>query len=125
MSERIYVDANVYLDYFLRRQKKEAWRVFDEAIKCRFEIVVSDWLLHELEKRGEKEEIASFLMMLKAFKKLVATSVTSEEWLTARHHENTPDYAHALVARRTGCVFVVTRDKNFPRLVETKLPEDL
>ena len=56
MSARIYVDANVYLDYCNRRSdsirplQELAFSVFQRTLQCEFEIVVSNLLIEEIEE---------------------------------------------------------------------------
>ena len=51
MTKTIYLDTNVYLDYYLdRRGSETAFRIlFFRTPKCEFRIVISDWVLRELE----------------------------------------------------------------------------
>jgi len=52
MSTRIYVDANIYLDYLeertdrIRPLDEFAFKIFRRALECEFEIVISDAIWH-------------------------------------------------------------------------------
>ena len=122
---RIYVDTNVYLDYFLdRRRFSESLRLFMDAIRCKHEIVLSDHVVHELNKFVELENIMMLFKLLE--KKLVKVSSTSED------RDNTiyvdthySDALHIMLARRAGAEAIVTRNiSDFPSF-KTYRPEDL
>mgnify|MGYP006296621571 FL=1 len=56
MSELIYIDTNIYIDYFLNRKDNLrplgdfAHELFIKTSQCKYKIIISDWLEKELTK---------------------------------------------------------------------------
>jgi len=59
----IYCDTNIYIDYFENREDNLrplgtfAFELLRRTIECEFTIVVSDFVISELEKYVEEEKI--------------------------------------------------------------------
>ncbi len=135
MSTRVYVDTNVYLDYFegrtdgIRPLGEFAYSFFRRALGCEFEIVISDLVIRELKKHEAPNKLHGLLLHdLKSAKKLIAAKSLPEERASARTDCNPGDMIHALIAKRAGCAFIVTRNiadfLNFSSIIEAKLPEE-
>jgi predicted nucleic acid-binding protein len=63
---KIYIDTNVYLDFFLERQKsKYAERIFFQTLYCRHQIIISDHILQELTKFLEYPKAVVLFEILK------------------------------------------------------------
>lgn len=134
MTVRVYVDANIYLDYFedradgLRPLGEFAFQIFKRALECEFEIVVSDWLIQELNKKITSKTKADLLFAeLTKNKKLLYVLKSYDDFRKAKVYENFNDAMHAIIAQRTKCKFIVTRNITdflcFSGLIQPKLPE--
>jgi predicted nucleic acid-binding protein len=63
---RIYIDTNVYLDYFLERKKStHAFKIFKKTLSCKFQIIVSNHVLRELSNMIEYSDVTFIFEMLK------------------------------------------------------------
>lgn len=136
MAARIYIDANVYLDYFedrtdgIRPLGEFAFQVFKRALRCEFEIVISNKIMNEIDNhcRTAARLNALFEELLKK-QKLIRINATIEEKNKAKEHEAHNDLLHYLLAERTGCKFIVTRNiqhfSDFPGFVKAVLPEEI
>lgn len=136
MSTRIYVDANIYLDYFeersngMRPLSEFAFKVFKRALECEFEIVLSNIVMNEINKhcRTSSRFDVLFEELLKKQKIIRANATTEDETQSKKHKEHN-DMLHYLLAEKTGCKFIVTRNiqhfSDFPGLVKAVLPEQL
>ncbi len=133
---RIYVDTNIYLDYFesrgdgIRPLQEFAFQVFRRAFECEFEIVVSDWLLRELQFNIRTKTKADLLFAELLEKgKLLYIMKTIDDEKEASKYKNSKDAMHAVIAKRTKCKFIVTRNITdflcFSGLIQPKLPEQL
>ena len=136
MSTRIYVDANVYLDYLeertdgIRPLDEFAFQLFKRTFGCEFEIVMSDWALQELQIEKEiKSKSECLFDDLKKAGKLVIAKRTPEDERRARLHRNWQDALHVMIATRMNCKTIVTRNTGhfleFSSLIQAKLPENL
>ncbi len=136
MSARIYVDANIYLDYLeertdrIRPLDEFAFQFFNRTLKCEFEIVLSDWVMHELEQYGKMKIKSECLFNeLRKAGKLIFVKRTPDDEKIARGGKNWRDALHAIIARRAGCEVLITRDiehfSDFLSLVQAKSPENL
>jgi predicted nucleic acid-binding protein len=131
--KKLYLDTNVFLDYFLDRSGKKipwnefAFKLLQRARKCEFEVVVSKALFLELkevkkmEERVVKEELGQLLG-----KKLVEQEVREKEVIEAKKiaFENSLplfDCIHAVISARNGFT-LVSRDKHFEKIA-WKLPQ--
>ena len=129
---RIYVDTNVYLDYFENRRDRLrplgefAFQLFRRALKCEFEIVMSDFVMGELELRQPRERIDMFLEPLR--KKGKIRVIHEEPGDIARAHSLSPhwqDALHAVLAGKAEAECIVTRNvRDFEGLFKTVLPEN-
>ncbi len=140
MAELIYIDTNVYLDYWEARIDKMrplgefAYNVIKRAIDCEFIVIVSDIVFKELENHLDKQSIESIFKDLRHYNKLESVESLVEELekaktLAAQYNSSCNDVAHALVAKRAGACYLVTRNlKDFENLsyfVKPILPEDI
>ena len=134
----IYVDANVYLDYFydrsdsLRPLGEFAYLVFKRAMSCEFRIAISPFLVYELEKGVTKDKLDRLLTRLDNLDKLewvFSDSGLKAEALNKARLLEIPwqDVLHALLAKKVGADTVVTRDKHLFSIdfIESKFPENL
>lgn len=70
MSKLIYIDTNVWLDYFLKRDGgflspcEVAFQIFSRSVSCEFRILISDALVYELEKYVDMKKISECMKWL-------------------------------------------------------------
>ncbi|MBS3057062.1 MAG: PIN domain-containing protein [Candidatus Diapherotrites archaeon] len=136
MSTRIYVDACIYLDYFeersngMRPLSEFAFRIFQRAFECEFEIVISEWLLRELRIKKEFETKARLLFDdLRNKNKLIQTDADDKDEKEAKSYKNWKDALHCILARKAKCEFIITRNiehfSSFSDILKAKLPEQI
>lgn len=111
MSELIYIDTNVWLDYFFHRDKgllspcEISFRILSRSVLCEFRIILSDVLLFELEKFVPKDKLQQILFWLQP--KLVLISTTTQDkkdsLKLAIHY---PDSLHIILARKHYAILV-------------------
>ncbi|MFH1649092.1 MAG: PIN domain-containing protein [Candidatus Woesearchaeota archaeon] len=114
---RVYCDTNVFLDYLLDRSDSLrplndfAFLFFSKGWNCAFELVVSEWLMHELSLHVEKSKVSSLIEEFSSRSKLIHVKQDKSDWENAKHLSNHPDDAlHAILAERAECSFLVTRN---------------
>ena len=136
MSERIYVDTNIYLDYAdvrtdgIRPLDELAFSVFQRTLSCEFEIVASDFVIEEILANLKNKTTFNLLVAeLKEKKKLIYVEATRQEFTEAKRSKNWTDTLHAIIAKRTNCKYIVTRNiVDFLKssdILEPVLPEQL
>jgi len=133
---KLYVDTNIFLDYLLERKNKQgkdisapAQKLFHRAISCEFFIVFSEHTATELANNIDLTKTTFLFETLK--KKLVAIGVTKEDKKQAHElsNRNYPDALHAILARKSGSDYLITRNlkdfNDFSRIIQSKLPENI
>lgn len=117
-EKRIYVDTNVYIDYFedrsdnLRPLGELAFQLFERALSCEFKIIMSSEVAKELRNNGYFEDINKFTEKFRKANKIEFIKVTDSDKHTASkgktsHYE---DRLHYAIAERSNAEFVVTRN---------------
>lgn len=114
MSERIYLDTNVWLDYYWNRQSKYldqgaiAHRILVRTIECEFTLIISDILLAELEQFVDN--IQSLIEPLK--EKCVFVRASRSSHIQAKQLPlHYPDSVHMILAQEHQASCFVTNDK--------------
>jgi len=136
METLIYPDTNFYLDYFedrsdnIRPLGEFAFSVLKRAFKCEFKIVMSYWVIKELEQHIAEERLARFIEKLESMNKLIMVARDYDEAIKAKslptHYS---DALHIVLAMKAGAEFFVTRniqhylDRGY--LIKVILPENL
>lgn len=133
MSQLIYVDTNVYLDYLFNRKDglrplgDFAFELLKKAVQCQYSILLSDVVIDELKNNITKEDIAQLLDMIKP--KLVLIKKEASDDINARlvSNQNYWDVLHYVLAKRGGAEIIVTRNiRHFPFSdFQIKFPENL
>jgi predicted nucleic acid-binding protein len=123
---KLYLDTNVYLDFFLERAKsKPAEKLFIQTVSCKHSIIISDHLLVELTRHLDYQKAALLFHILKP----KCIQVTLEEKDKAEAKKLCTHYAdalHIILARKAGAELIVTNNiKDFYSLFKSKRPEDL
>lgn len=116
---KIYVDANVILDYILNRRVEDRDRgylarmFFQDCITYNVEIIISDHTKEEVigHERIDEETWIDFVTEFNDLIRFVEADKT--ELNNAETHHNRPDYLHMLIAERVEADYLVTADKDF------------
>jgi len=132
----IYCDTNIYIDYFENREDNLrplgtfAFELLRRTIECEFTIVVSDFVISELEKYVEEEKIKELLQSLKRAKKLERVFKSDHDIQEAGMlSKNRPDALHAVLAKKAKVEYLVTRNMKdfaeFSHLINVVFPENI
>lgn len=140
MSKLIYIDTNVYLDYFkersygLRPASEFAFILIQRAISCEFRIVISTKLMEELDKRIPQENTNGLFDQLRGLNKILDIKTNLEIKRLASelsksgkiHYADALHYAFAFYAKADA---IITNDLAFRNLssnqLEILLPEEI
>ena len=133
---KVYCDANIFIDYFrdrsdgIRPLKDFAFNFFSKGWNCGFGLVVSDWLLTELRSHLTEVEIEDILSVYRDKKKLITVNEQEGDRMRARKiSSHWQDPLHAILAKRAGADFLVTRNirdyGECGHLVKVMLPESI
>lgn len=123
---RIYVDTNVYLDYFLDRKKSDpAFRLFTDVISCKHKIIISEQVLYELNKQIDYSESLLLFQILEP-KTIIVNADKSDFKKAKKIDTHFSDALHIVLARKAGADVIITRNLNdFLLFFEAKRPEEL
>jgi len=141
MSQKIYLDTNVYLDYYLDRKDcmrplgEFAWLLYNEAVSCKFVVLISPDVIRELRNVlsiNEQDIWSKILKGLKNANKIIEIHSDNELDSKAKNlsrKQNIPiiDSLHLILAAENQAI-LVTRDSHFENLKELfaiKKPEEL
>ena len=115
MPELIYIDTNVYLDYFMNRTKgmlspeEITYNILRRTLDCEFQIVLSDILVVEIEKYVKKDKLRSILKWLRP--KIKTIKLAREEIEDAKKMNiHFPDCLHIYIANKLDAT-LVSNDK--------------
>ncbi len=134
MSELVYVDTNVWLDYIYDRKDNLrplgafAFELLRKAIQCQYTIIISDWTVVEIEKHKAENELHQALQWLKQANKLLWVHSTHTLRQQARKSNHWQDELHALLAIKARASFLATRnisDFSNRHTFQVVLPEQL
>jgi predicted nucleic acid-binding protein len=123
---KLYVDTNVYMDFFLERSKsRHAERLFRHTLYCKHQIIISNHILVELTKNMDYQESKMLFEMLKH--KLIPVTLEEKDIVEAKtlstHYE---DALHIVLAKKAGAELIITNNiKDFESIFKSKRPEDL
>jgi len=121
MSQRVYVDTNIFLDFLLDRDSY-AFDFFMRALSCEFTIVISEVVLFELSRHGASFD--SFSSLLRH--KLVLEKITDADRISARTMPtHFADGLHAAVALRMNVDMFLSADKGFSFLAIHRTPDEI
>ncbi len=136
----IYIDTNVYIDYFEDRRDKFrplgefAYQIFQRTLSCEFSIVFSGLLLKEILNHTKEQQLSALLHELKEKNKILETKATFEDKVKTRQivkekRTSFNDTLHAVIAQRMDAEFLVTRNiqdfLELQEMVKILLPEYL
>jgi predicted nucleic acid-binding protein len=118
MSKKVYVDSNIYIDYFDNREGKFAtwgefaFQFFRRTFECEFKIVMSAQIFKELNKLGYEENIDDLFYSLKDMEKIEFVFSSPKLNNEARDMKTSHygDRLHYLLAKKAKVDFIVTRN---------------
>jgi len=132
--EKIYIDTNVFMDYFLNRVDKLrplgdfAFNLIRKIIKKEYMVVISDLIIIELEYNGFEKEIKILLEKFKESKNLIFVESMEEDnvktnKIVRKKGTDFNDTKHAIIANRCKVDHFVTRNvKDFEELGDLVYP---
>lgn len=113
---KVYADTNIFIDYLrqrtdcLRPLGEFAFQFFSDGWNCKFKLIISDWLLMELEKHLSKDEIEFVLKDFKDKGKLIFVRSTREDKIKSKNYIHPEDALHAILANKASAHYLVTRN---------------
>lgn len=133
MTEKIYLDTNIYLDYFENRHDNIrplgffAYNLIRRCIEGKFKIIISDWLVEEFGKIGDQYKIDDLIKTLKKHDSLLMVRTSSQDLSKSRKYRNWTDALHIILAIKAGADYFVTRNiKDFlQNSITIVLPENI
>lgn len=140
MSQLIYLDTNIYIDYFegrvdyLRPLGEFAFNVIRKTIGCEFRIMISQVVTQEIEYNNYKDKLLELIKTFKERNKIESVDITEEDRIFAKslsiqHQTSFNDMLHYVIAKKYEVEIFVTRNvKDFPKLdgfPEIVFPENL
>lgn len=140
MSQLIYLDTNIYIDYLdgrvdnLRPLGEFAFQLLKRTFECEFSIVISSLILEELSNKGCDESLKAIINDLRNKNKLIWIEGDFLDFHKAKQisrERNTPnnDTIHMILAKKAGADYLITRNmKDFEKLqdiVNLAYPENL
>jgi len=135
MAELIYIDTNVWLDYLLNRTDRLrplgefAFELFRKSVECKYEILVSGFVLFELKKYVSNNKISEVIAWLKENNKVIFYTITPQNIKDAKQYAHWQDALHAIVASKNNCAILVTRNSkdfsDFSDILQIQFPENL
>lgn len=140
MTKLIYVDTNIYLDYFdgrkdnLRPFGEFAYQMLKRTLQCEFRIVISGLVLKELFYNSYEEKTNKLLPDFYSKNKIIKIPADKKDVKKARdlcrqRRTSFNDTLHAVLACKANADFLVTRNlKDFYDLqdiIKLKCPENL
>lgn len=122
---KLYVDTNVYLDYFLDRNKSEpAFKLFNDTISCKHKIILSEQVLFELNNYLDLSKTQMLFALLKP--KLINVKANKLDFEEAKKiNTHFADALHIVLAKKAGADRVITRNIKDFHSFKADRPEDL
>jgi len=136
MAEKYYLDTSIWMDYYEDRTDpskdigESAFKLLSKLLASKSKIVVSTFLLRELETAYSLDKIRGLTMHFeKLMEKVDVSDKQREEAKKIAEERGVPkgDVIHAILARDSNAI-LVSRDKHFQLLkdiCEVVKPEDI
>ena len=139
MMQKILLDTNIYLDFYLDRKDnlkplgEFAFRLIKETVSCKYMVLITDYHFIEIKNslncniKDIWKRILDSLNKSKKIKEIIPTDREVTEAKEISRLKNLPfgDCLFAVVAKNNNAK-LVTRDRHFNELdIQTYLPEDL
>ncbi len=140
ISVKIYIDTNIFIDYFYNRKDKFrdlgsiAGSILRRTLQCEFTVHTSTLVIHELSANNNMTVAKKLFPLLHLRKKLMCVGADEQdilftEKLCVERSAPFADTLHAVLARKSGADFLVTRNvrdfRNLKELIAVVLPENL
>ncbi len=117
---KIYLDTCIYLDYLMDRKDnlrplgEFAFQLLKRTFECEFEIIISDWVIKEINKQID-DNILFFELIdkLENLNKLIKVSKSTAvekkaKILTEKYKTHLADALHIILAEQAEAEFLVT-----------------
>jgi predicted nucleic acid-binding protein len=126
---KLYIDTNVIIDLIDDRENEfgenlveHASRLFTEAILCKYNLILSDWLLVELNKYVIPESIRMLFVLSK--KKIIHQKICDEDKIKASQlsPEHSDDALHIVLAEKANADIIVTSNTAHFNNIRTIIP---
>lgn len=116
MSEVIYVDTNVWIS--LVKEEKDhlrpisdfSFKLFQSVCDCNFTVLISNFMLQELEHKLSPKEIENMLRPLYSLNKIVHITSSKEDIVFSKKVAHWQDRLHEILAKKGGAKYLVTRN---------------
>ena len=140
IMKTVYIDTNVYIDYFLNRTDKLrplgdfAFNLIKKIVIEEYKLIISDLVILELEHNGFEKQVKILLEKLKENNNLTfVTSIEEDNVKTNKivkeRKTSFNDTKHAIISNRAKADYFVTRNirdfENLNDLVNPVYPESL
>lgn len=122
VAKRFYVDTSIWMDLLEDRKGFNSEPLGDYALRLfavikakNYKLVLSDFLIRELESNYSTEEINGMILPFKkVIEKVFVTKEERDEAKKIAEHRNLPpgDALHAIISRDNNLI-LITRDKHF------------
>jgi len=135
-TTKIYCDTCIFLDFLggrsdsLRPLDEFAHQIFRRVKAGEFQLVVSDWVMFEVQKHIKKEQFDDFLKSF-SIGQIIHIFKNSNDIIRARSisPEHYHDALHAILANKAGAEYLLTRDVGgfvgCGHLVKVRFPENI
>ena len=133
MSELIYIDTNVWIDYFLNRSDRLrplgdfAHELLKKTISCKYKVAISDWLKKEINSTGHTQPFSEIEKELQRWNKIIFIKTSFDDINNAKKTKHWHDSLHEILAIKSNAKYLVTRNqKDFSgEKIAIVLPESL
>ncbi len=140
METLIYLDSNIYIDYFdnrtdyLRPLGAFAFELLRRMFGCEFKIAISAVVAEELIRNNRAEQLKNLAMRLREREKLVEVEILPEDFqkakaLSQKRNSSFNDALHAVVASKAKAEYLVTRNiehlEKFGDMIKVVYPENI
>ena len=112
MPKLIYLDSNIYLDYYLQAnsfRKDVAFDILRRVVLCEFRIAISEPLLFELEKKIKGKDLKEILFWLNPKTEFIRLGKDDIK-VSRKYKIHFPDNLHLHLAKKHK-VILVSNDK--------------
>jgi hypothetical protein len=114
---KVYCDANIFKDYaderddYIRPLKDFAYEFFRKGWDGKYQLIMSDWLMTELQKNMGQEKIDEILEPFRKNKTLIVVNEQKGDRDKAKSiSQHWHDPLHAILANRAKADYLVTRN---------------
>lgn len=127
--QKIYVDTNIFLDFWLDRKTKIApaglfaEKMFEDLTECKYFLVTSNYIMMEIKENiNFFEEVRDLFETLRSAEKIKVIKIKQgmidkAKKIASKKDVPIHDAIHAIVAKSEGAI-LVTRDKHFQNIAD-------